>query len=228
MRVVFSLKATKSVQAPWLLTVPLLDGLEAIGVIDVSINWPTRLTSVPLVSDLIGPIPGSLFYACVTRSDDSVEKHEMVVGTERIGRVSRIVSVNSGGGVTLVKNAASCGEFGITGNASLESLEDLALGCHIVHLQARRRGDSDIAVRADEIVQAGLLNLRDLRVRNIAGFLIDSADRVQRSQMLISCLRSSTVGKSPGDDGFLVGYGSVHKEIPEVDSHVNGSSAVTV
>ena len=132
------------------------------------------------------------------RRDDGVKKHEVVVGTERIGRVSGVRSANRLGRVTLVKNGTSCGERWVTDDALLEPLKGQASGCHIIHLQACRRGNSDIAVPADEIVHGGLLSF------------IDSLDRVEWSQVAFGDCRGSTVGKSPGDDGLFLGYGGIH------------------
>ena len=127
-----------------------------------------------------------------------------------------------------MKNAASCGELRVTGDALLEAIKDLALGCQVIHLQACSGGDSDLVFLADKTVFAVALSHRDLWVGDVAEFIVDSLDRIEWSQVLFSYFRGSTVGKGPRDDGLFLGYGRVHKEISEIDSHVNGSSAIAV
>lgn len=58
--VVFSLEVTEPLYAPGLVAVPLFDGLEAGGVIDVGIRETPRLASVPLGGDLVDPFPGNV------------------------------------------------------------------------------------------------------------------------------------------------------------------------
>ena len=111
------------------MSIHLFNRLIAIGIIDVGIDWPPRLSLVPLISDLFSPLPGRGFNARVAGRDDCLEKHEVMIGTERIGRIIGVLAINGLGGVAFVENAAACGEGGVAGGALFETVVDLVLSC---------------------------------------------------------------------------------------------------
>lgn len=58
-RVVLLLESTQLVQAPWLIAIPLLHGLEAHGIVDVGARLARRLARIPQIDRLLNPVQGN-------------------------------------------------------------------------------------------------------------------------------------------------------------------------
>ncbi len=124
LRIIIFLQTPQSLQPPSLMPINRFNRLIPIRIIHVRIDRPAGLSLVPLVSDFTRPLPGLTFDALVARRDDDLDKHKVVIGTERIGRIIGIFVIDGFGGVAFVENTPAGGEDGVAGDASFETVVD--------------------------------------------------------------------------------------------------------
>lgn len=211
--------------------IELLERFGPVGVVDIDVLLPPRLALVPHVRHLPHPLPPGLSHlgADSIAVDEKTRQHQVVVATERKGRLVVGPRRDRRRRVALVYDGHARGQDRGADDAGGKRVKDGALRRQVVHLQPGR-GLQPVAqaVLAKDARQAGALRGRDLRQRHVAPLAAGGFNGVEGRQVLLGVLLAPAVGKGPRHDGLGLGDGAVHGEEAKVGGHVDRRAAVAV